>query len=74
MFFSVAPIGVHTGVPAKSLPLPPVPQANGTESRRTPAPRPAREKKIYVAAYDYKPNEEGDLELITVSEIFLKYL
>ena len=54
---------------AKNMPLPPIPQ-NGTElPKRAPAPRPVREKKIYVAAYDYKPCEEGDLELVTVSSI-----
>lgn len=57
---------------AKNMPLPPIPQpsggpvANGTGDRRGPGQRPAKEKKIYVAAYDYKPCEEGDLELITV--------
>ena len=32
-----------------------------------PRPRPNKEKKMYIAAYDYRPNEEGDLELTAVS-------
>lgn len=62
-----APVASSPG--AKNMPLPPIPQNGTTEPRRAPPPRQAREKKIYVAAYDYKPCEEGDLELITVSSL-----
>ena len=41
--------------------LPPLPDI----PKPVPKPRP-REKKMYIAAYDYKPCEEGDLELIAV--------
>lgn len=62
---------VISGSPgAKNMPLPPIPTNGTTEPKRVQPPRQPREKKIYVAAYDYKPCEEGDLELITVS--FLK--
>lgn len=43
--------------------LPPLPDV----PKPTPRSRP-KEKKIYVAAYDYKPCEEGDLELIAGME------
>ncbi|XP_052281781.1 tyrosine-protein kinase Tec-like isoform X2 [Dreissena polymorpha] len=65
-----------SGPTVRGMPLPPLPPgaqenkapptSNGTQK---PVPRPRnREKKIYVAAYDYQPYEEGDLELITGNE------
>lgn len=48
---------------SRHLPLPEIPQQN----KPVPKPRP-KEKKVYVAAYDYKPCEEGDLELIAGME------
>ena len=57
-----APLSPAPG--SKSLPpLPEIPS-----NKPVPKPRP-KEKKIYVAAYDYKPCEEGDLELIAVSAL-----
>ncbi|XP_052793360.1 tyrosine-protein kinase Tec-like isoform X2 [Mya arenaria] len=47
----------------------PSPQSNGDIQKPVPQPRRApKEKKIFVAAYDYKPYEAGDLELITGNE------
>ena len=43
--------------------LPPLPEI----PKPVPKPRP-REKKMYIAAYDYRPCEEGDLELIAVGD------
>ena len=58
--------------PLPNIPLPATPSndptPNGNPGRPVPRPRPQqREKKIYIAAYDYKPFEAGDLELVTVS-------
>ena len=53
-----------TSVPG-SKKLPPLPEI----PKPVPKPRP-REKKMYIAAYDYKPCEEGDLELMAVGLLF----
>lgn len=58
-----------SGLRKPDAPLPEVPGSKGVEAPK-PAPRPkqAKQKKMYIAAYDYKPCEEGDLELITGCE------
>ena len=63
-FFIVGTASAPLSPAPGSKSLPPLPEI--PSNKPVPKPRP-KEKKIYVAAYDYKPCEEGDLELIAVS-------